>query len=472
METVSPDSRIRYANAVCGLGPAGCGFLLHAIKENAIGRLVDQGLVLIDRAAVPGPGKVGSYQLTGNSLSKAFLDCADDPKLAWLFHDLCASAPSVVKLRAMLQAAPPLDIVGEFLTAIAARTIEYLSSEYQVPVLLETSVDLISRQVDGSFSLSVSQIENGRRFNLTADNVLCGFGGRQPLDAIARCEVQPGLRLGDHADRIMTSDDFLMMPNDAVRASIPLAASGSDHVVVVGGSHSAMSTIDRLTEAMGPAGLRRIIMLQKKPPRLYYASADEARHDGYAFDDPGDICPMSGRVNRFGGLRYRSFDVGRSILETGMTPDGSVEVVSVPLSDLGPEGRERVQDYLTRAAAVIAGVGYEANLPRVVDPFNREIKLSNQTGGLAIDDDGRALTASNQPVSGLYVFGIGSRLLKRSDAIGGEPSFQGSADGVWLYHNHGGSVILNAVMKTLPNAVERPVLTPWRSDHVHAAASA
>lgn len=459
----------RHGYAVCGLGPAGCGFLLHTIKENAIGRLVDQGLVLIDRSVTPGPGKVGRYRLTGNSLSRAFLDCADDPKLAWLLQDLCVSDPSVVELRAMEQLAPPLDVVGDFLSAIARRTIAYLSSTYQVPVLLETSVETIHHQVDGGFSLSLRRMPDGHRFNVVTDNVLCGFGGRQQIEMIEECEISPGLRLGDHTDRIIPSDEFLMMSNDAVRQSISLTSGQADNVLVVGGSHSAMSTIDRLTDALGPMGLRRIVMLHREPLRLYYASVDAARRDSYDFDDLGDICPMSGRVNRFSGLRYRSFDVARSILETSRTPDQSVEVVSVHLRNLGPEGRAMIETRLKRAPAVITCLGYQANLPRVVDSSKQEIAFRNRCGGLDVDDNGCALTVDDQPVPGLYVYGIGSRLLKRSDAIGGEPSFRGSADGVWLYHNHGGSVILNALGKRLSSGIDRPVQAQWRADRASHA---
>ncbi|MEM7044353.1 MAG: hypothetical protein AAF543_16210 [Pseudomonadota bacterium] len=461
--------RKRHGYAVCGLGPAGCGFLLHAIKENAIGDLVDDGLVLIDRSTTPGPGKVGRYRLTGNSLSRAFLDCVDDPKLSWLMQDFCASSPSVVELRTMEQLAPPLDVVGDFLTAVAKRTIDYLSSAYQVPVLLETAVDTIHRQVDGSFLLRLRDGSNSQRFDLVTDNVLCSFGGRQPAKMIEQCEIHPGLRLGDHAERIIPSDEFLMMSDHAVRQSIPLTSGEASDVLVVGGSHSAISTIDRLTEALGPMGLRRIVMLHRDPLRLYYASADEARRDGYAFDDPKDVCPMSGRINRFSGLRYRSFDVARSILETGRTPDQSVEVVSVHLRGLSKEGRATLENSLKRSSAVVTCLGYQANLPRVVDHWDREIMFRNQYGGLDVDACGCALTIDRQSVSGLYVYGIGSRLLKRSEAIGGEPSFRGSADGVWLYHNHGGSVILNALGKAASNGIDRPVRTQRDVDRANYA---
>jgi hypothetical protein len=463
-EIQSPNARDRYGYALCGLGPAGCGFLLHAIREGAIGQLAENGLVLIDRSSKPGPGKVGHYRLTGNSLSRAFLDCVDDPKLTWLFEGLEPSAPSITELREIEFLAPPLDVIGDFLTAMAQRTMAYLAHEYDIPILLETSVDTIQRRADGSYTLHLQDAGTGQKSSLDVDNVLCSFGGRQGMDVVENCEVQPGLRLGDHAQRLMISDDFLMMSNEEIQRAIPM--KGSDEVVIVGGSHSAMSTIDRLTDGLGPVGLRRIVMLHREPLRLYYASVEEAERDAYPFDRALDLCPMSGRVNRFGGLRYRSFDVARSILDTGKTPDQSVEVVSVPLYEADADVVSR---YLERAPAVITCLGYQANLPPLVDHWNREIALQNTPRGLEIDDDGRALLADGEPLAGLFVYGIGSRLLKRSDAIGGELSFQGSADGVWIYQNHGGGVILNALQKTPAYGSDRADHSSWRERHVRVA---
>ena len=460
--SISSRGRDRYGYAVCGLGPAGCGFLLHAIKEDAIESLVEQGLVLIDRAVAPGAGKVGRYNLTGNSLSRAFLDCVDDPKLAWLFRDLLVKEPSIVKLRDTELMAPPLHVVGDMLAAVASRTLSHLAEVYDVPVLTKTSVDRIRREADGSFSLKLRNLTDNDQYNLRVDNALCSFGGRQAIDVILRCDVQPGLKLGDHANHLIASDDLLMMSNEAIREAIPIRPGVMSDVVIVGGSHSAMSAIDRLTDSLGPVGLQRIVMLHRDPLRLYYPSVGDARRDGYVFSDPGDICPMSGRVNRFGGLRYRSFDVARSIIETGRTPDQSVEIVSVPLREAGAE---TVRNHLSQSAAVVACLGYQANLPKVVDHWNQRIDLKNEARGLEIDDVGRALTVDDQPIPGLFVFGIGSRLLKRSDAIGGEPSFSGSADGVWLYHNHGGGVILDALRCTWSKDPRESTLKARRTDH-------
>ena len=441
MAEICPFSSRTLGFAVAGFGPAGCGFLLHAIKTHAIQDLVDQGLAIIDRAAVPGAGKVGDYQLTGNSLSRAFLDCADDPALAWLFGDLCASHPAVRQLRAMEFDAPPLDVVGDFLRAMAERTRDHLVSEYGVPVLLETEIERIRREENGDYTLLMHNVKTLHPVAIRCRNLISALGGRQSMEVVSKTEILPGVALGETTDKLMVSDDFLTLSDEAIRDAIPLA-DGTGDVVVLGGSHSAISTIDRLTQALAPNGLKRITMLHEQPLRLYYASAEEARAEGYPFYDPDDVCAMTGRVNRFGGLRYRSLDVAKSILKTKRMPEHDVEIRWLRLRS---GDRAEVLGALKEAPAVIACMGYQANLPPVIDSRDDEISLSNYPRGVEVDQQGRVMTATAEPMEGLFAIGIGSTLLRRSEAIGGEASFRGVADGVWLYHNHGGAVVLNAL---------------------------
>ncbi len=448
MAELCPFPAQEFGYAVAGFGPAGCGFLLHAIKTKSIERLVDQGLVIIDRQATPGAGKVGRYQLTGNSLSRAFLDCIDDPDVAWLFDDLNATNQSIKQLRELEFDAPPLDIVGEFLTAIAKRTVDYLVERHGIPFLFETDLDRIERDDSGSYTLHLRNRRADNIFTVSASNVVCALGGRQVKKTVEKTEIEPGITLGETTNHLMVSDEFLMMDDEAVRAVIPMSENPSADIVVVGGSHSAISTVDRLCQALAPVGLKKLTMFHASPLRLYYASTDEAHEDNYPFLDPEDICPMSQRVNRFGGLRYRSLDVAKSILKTGRMPEHDVEINWLPLKSANPK---TITGMLNDAPAVIACMGYQANLPPIVNSKNIDIPVCNWPRGVEVDEAGRIMTVFQGPMQGMFAIGIGSTLLRRSDAIGGEPSFRGSADGVWLYHNHGGSVVLSALNSQEPN---------------------
>src|SRR5262245_47279472 len=277
-------ARETYGYAVCGFGPAGCGFLLHAYKTGALAELVRDGLIIIERAPQAGDGKVGMYQLTGNSLSNVFMDCIDDPGFAPLFDELRANHPAVQAMRALGQEVPPLDLVGVFLKAMTERFIAYLTETHGVEVLLQSEVEQIAQLPTGGYALRIHNLAVRRTSEIAAKNVIGAFGGRQPAELITQAGLLPGVTLEQWKSKLITSDCFLMMSDQVIRERIPLNADGD--VVIVGGSHSCFSAVDRLTDALGPIGLKRIIVLHRGPIRLFYASAAEAVADDYSFDDP------------------------------------------------------------------------------------------------------------------------------------------------------------------------------------------
>ncbi len=445
MAIASPGSGHSFGLAVCGFGPAGCGVLLHALKAGALTELAQNGLVVIDRAKTPGVGKISSYKLTGNSLAQVFVDCIDDPDFGDLFEPLLRSHPAIAKLRAIHQDVPPLDLAGESLAIMATRFAAHLIEHYGITLLTETEIERIAKRTDDGYDIQIRD-RHGAIRQIATDKIVAAFGGRQTVETAARCVVWPGMPLDRWRRKMLVSDAFLMMPDEAIRELIPSNAEHPFEVVVVGGSHSAFSAADRLAAALEPVGLRRILMLHRAPIRLFYPSAEAADADGYDFVDPDDVCPMSGRINRFGGLRYRAFDVARSVFRDGLVPDSQVTVDLVPMTTLAVRDHPTLLRRLDQAPIIVPALGYQANLPPLVGPDSEAIRLQNNPTGLNVDPTGRPLLLSGAPLADFHAFGLGSRLLTASVDIGGEPSFKGSADGVWLYQNQGAQMLLKGIL--------------------------
>lgn len=445
METSFPRSGRSFGLAVCGFGPAGCGVLLHALKAGALTELAQNGLVVIDRAKTPGVGKISSYKLTGNSLAQVFVDCIDDPDFGDLFEPLLRSHPAIARLRAIHQDVPPLDLAGESLAIMAKRFAAHLVEHYGITLLTETEIERIVSRKDDGYDIQARDRQGALR-QIGADKIVAAFGGCQTVDTASRCTIWPGVTLNRWRRKILVSDEFLMMSDDTVREQILMNADRPFEVVVVGGSHSAFSTADRLAAALEPFGLCRILMLHRAPIRLFYPSVEAADADGYDFVDPDDICPMSGRVNRFGGLRYRSFEVARSVFRNGLVPDSQVSVDLVPMTTLAAKDLPVLLQRLDRAPVIIPALGYQANLPPLIGPDGELVRLQNNPTGLNVDPTGRPLLLSGAPLANFHAFGLGSRLLTTSVDIGGEPSFKGSADGVWLYQNQGAQMLLKGIL--------------------------
>ncbi|BCQ47843.1 hypothetical protein ERHA55_53700 (plasmid) [Erwinia rhapontici] len=120
--------------------------------------------------------------------------------------------------------------------------------------------------------------------------------------------------LNDIAPVAVTSDEFLSIDKDD--ASALLHRHKIQRVAIIGGSHSAISSVIRLSEIADNASLA-ITIYCRSLPRLYFETAAAAQDEGYAFDPVADVCPLSGRINRFAGLRYDSHQAALSIFRTG-----------------------------------------------------------------------------------------------------------------------------------------------------------
>jgi hypothetical protein len=431
-----------YQYAVCGFGPAGSGFLLHAWKTGLLERMAEGGVAVIDRAGTLGAGSIGQYLLTGNSLASAFTDCIDDPGYQPLFDDLRVRDPAVRKMREISGQAPPLDLTAVFLETMVERFVEHLTRQLGVKVLRETDILRVIQLERDGYRIDVRERATGLESSVFTQQIISAFGGRQNADVVAEDPIAPEFTLGPWREKLVMSDAFLRWSDEQIREAIPLEQGGE--VFVVGGSHSTMSTVDRLSQALAPRGMRRVTILYRTPFRLYYASPDEALADGYGFDDPNDLCPISGRVNRFGGLRYRSFEVAKSIMKTGRMPELAVEARTVRLTHRNFE-KHGIVEGLDRAPAIVTCLGYQANTPCLASSRGGMLELDNTPTGLRVDGRGQALLTNGSALPGFYAIGLGSKLLQCSQVIGGEPSFRAQADGVWLYQNHGAIPVARSI---------------------------
>ena len=80
----------------------------------------------------------------------------------------------------------------------------------------------------------------------------------------------------------------------------------------------------------------------------------------------------------------------------------------------------------------------------VRDATGREIELLGQEREPMVDGACRVRDTSGQPVAGLFAIGLGSGF-RPSGHLGGEPSFRGQTNGLWLYQNGIGRIVLDHI---------------------------
>jgi len=186
-----------------------------------------------------------------------------------------------------------------------------------------------------------------------------------------------------------------------------------------------------------------VAILHRRPLRPFYPSADSARADGY--DDFGaeDICPVSGFVYRLAGFRLEARELVIHALGIG----GRVGDPRLLLHHLAGEKDNRAAELLDRADLVIAAFGYQPHALPLIDARGRAIRLrcDGPMRGAMVDDLGRVVDTDSVAVPGVYGIGLAAGFVPHG-RLGGEASFRGQANGLWLWQNDVGQLIVEQLL--------------------------
>jgi hypothetical protein len=288
----------------------------------------------------------------------------------------------------------------------------------------------------------IKRLADGHEFDQLARNVVIATGGHQPLDRLAVQQVA-GASLADLAgDRLVQSDEVLTLGGFGKVADL-LAGKRDPRIAVIGGSTSALTTVALLLKsrpalALGAGG---ITLLHRRPLRPFYHSVEAAHAEGFTDFGPDDICPVSGFVYRLAGFRLEARDlVLRMLGVDGRSPDPRVALHRIT----GDADRE-AQAILRGADLVIAALGYRPFALPVADAGGAPLPLAASLGKPMVDGHCRVVDAAGAPIPGLYGIGLAAGFVPWGP-LGGEASFRGQANGLWLWQNDVGLMIVEGVL--------------------------
>jgi hypothetical protein len=100
---------------------------------------------------------------------------------------------------------------------------------------------------------------------------------------------------------------------------------------------------------------------------------------------------------------------------------------------------------LDRAGAVVAAVGYEANLPQIRWADGRPIQLATTESGLQVTEQARLVSTEGTELPQLLAFGLGAGQ-HATGILAGEPSYAGRLDAVRLYQDEVGGIVLDSLL--------------------------
>lgn len=396
---------------VIGAGPAGLGPLLCAMQRGVDGELLSRGVTWLEGSARVGCGALGAWGIDSDTRAEVLLESVErSPALRDLLtHE---RAQCVERHRG---GSIPLRDAAAFLEVVGTRLASHMLGTPSA-VHTETVAERVIHEKDGSYTVLARTKQGPRSFH--AETVVYAMGGRA---------ITASLEL--RAPALTAATLFGTDGRAHLHAQLPERPT----IAIVGGSHSAFAAATIVLEELGarlaPGALQ---ILTRRRPKLFYPSLAEAHADGYTEATEQDVCPETGRVHRLGGLRLGSRELLRRVWGLGdAAPEPRVQVVPYAI------------DSLPRFDRVITALGFDANTV----PYYRgdqRVALHAERGERArlVDHACRLLDADAQALPDAWGIGLASGYVPR-----GEPSFRGQTNGIWLYQNDTGALLLDALLR-------------------------
>jgi hypothetical protein len=441
-----------YGVVFCGGGPATLGPVGCAARTGRLDELLERGVLVVEQGAAPGGGSLRHYGISSNSLAVAFLEGLDEIPEGCGF-DGVREDPATLELRKLRDVHAPLRYAGAYLDSLGAAIMQILETHPRCAVARRTTVRGL-RVGGGAVAVAT---ENGARRVVRATKAVIAMGGSAP-DYLEELEVLPGLSLQRYGHKLRHAS-ALFDGRIGLPARLLDAVRSSGRVAVVGGSHSAWSIAWTLltdprfrTERGAPP---TVTLVHRSPIRLFYLTRQAAEADRYPFDAERDVCPVSGRVNRVGGLKGDARELARRALGFEGEP------VQIELLPLASAGRGDVMSLLESAGLIVAATGYRPRLPELVTEEGECIQAVQSAAGLAVNDRAELLTEAGRALPNVLTYGLGAGV-RAPRRVGGEPSNRRAITSVWLYQHDVGEMALRSILgaEEVEAHAQPPALTP------------
>ncbi len=424
---------------IVGGGPAGTALLTAATKRGLLPDLA-RDLIVVERDAEIGGGRLGRYAITSDSTAQTFLTAVKDnvhPAIAAL-HDAPEGRAVAVHADAL---GVPLVEVGPLLRATGERLADVVR-DHGGTVLTGHEALGAERTGDGLWRVTLRRLRDGATVQRLTRALVVATGGHQPLDRLATQRIAGAPLVELAGERLMQSDAVLTLGGFAQVADI-LSRRRAPKIAVIGGSTSALTSVALLLKGQPalPLGAGAITLLHRRPLRPFYHSVEAAHAEGFTDFGPDDICPVSGFVYRLAGFRLEARDLVLRMLGV----DGRAPDPRVALHRIAGEDDATARAIVRNADLVVAALGYRPIGLPLTGVDGRPLAIAADGGAPMVDRHCRIVGADGQPVPDAYGIGLAAGFVPWG-ALGGEASFVGQANGLWLWQNDVGLMIVDQIL--------------------------
>ena len=424
---------------IIGGGPAGLAPLLAAHRVGRLDELLATGIAIVEQSSALGAGDIGNYGINSDSTGDTFFDCLRSVHSTPL--TALQSDPLAMEVAAAGDGPVPLTLVGRFMSLVGETLAGMIGRHPMCEVFLGHRAVSVQQQLGGWKVILVDHA--GTRKTISSESVVSATGAHQPQGRL-ESEFVGDMHLASRVGAKLWQSGQVFGLGGFDRVADALRQLPSPKVAIVGGSTSAAAVAHALLHRLPSVqfGAGAITLLHRRELRIYYPSEAAAQAEGYTEYGENDICPISKRVFRFAGFRLDSREMIMQVRGIG----GRAPEKRLKLHRLQPNDAVAAE-ILDAADLVVAAIGYRPRGVPVFDVAGEPVELLSDTSPNAplVDHQCRIVNSSGAPLPGLFGIGLAAGFMP-SGALGGEPSFSGQANGLWLWQNDVGMLIVDAVL--------------------------
>jgi hypothetical protein len=403
--------------------------------------MLERGVVIVERSEVVGAGELGRYSISSDSATEAFLDAVmrtEEPALAAL-----RSHPTVTAMSPYIGGSVPLEMVASYLRLVGETLCDLVKNSPHGLVLRGYTALSTQRTALGGWTTRVRCERTGQERSIATQSVVLATGAHQPQSRLHSEKIAGVPLLPTYTGKVFQSAE-LLTKQGLEEIQDRLQQEIEPKIVVVGGSTSggAVARVllnDAKRLAFGKHG---VTFMHRRPLRIFYNSAAEALEDGYTDFGSRDICSVTGRVYRLGGFRLET----RELMMRAMRMSGRSGEPRLKLHALAEEQPSTTKKLLDEAHVIVAALGYRPRALSILaeDGGQMKLKCSCDAMRAMVDETSHVLAQDETPIAGLYGIGLASGFVP-SGKLGGEESFTGQANSLWLWQHDIGAMIAAGV---------------------------
>lgn len=418
---------------IIGGGPAGIGVLSCLYRLSLSASAPPLKLCMVEALATDKAGRLAHYNISSDTRAEKFLSCLEGlPETILQDAKFSALIESIKNYGA---GAMPLHLAGKFYRRLGILLQRDMQCNGQLELHSHTQA-LKAVWQDSHWEINTRSMEGEN--TIKSQHIVMACGASEAKDRIDMVLHSYGLCCASIKAFQLSSN---LLKSDTHNPTFEhLRTLRAPKVIIIGGSHSAISTAGKLLLENIVFRSGGIEILHRSEMQATFETPEDAKNAGLTAFDANDICPITGRVFALKGFRLDARDLFMSVKGY----NGNKAEKRVKLTAIETLSRDNVKRILKSADLVISALGYDPDYIPIYPAQNSP--SYDLHAARYVNQNSQLLAANGRAIPNCYALGLATNY----DLSGrfGEPSFTGQANGLVLWHKDIGMDIAASLIES------------------------